>query len=447
MPTDQAPPRILFMTVGTGNKNNLEDTLFKPLRMSAETGTWDLLVLLPSTLTEDNAKALADQLRNQATETKPLPAGAENDVDQTYAHFDAVIAEVSGRFAASSPVLEADFTRGTKVMSAALTLAALRHDIPHLRYIEGERDEQGMVISGTERIRQVNPRHVLAQRRLDEAGDLFRRGNFTACQHLIGDPDNPFFAARWIEAFQPRATVVYRAAAFFAAWDRFDYRAARDLAKTAQANPMPEGWEPLAVTEAMAAWIDRLAQGLPEADDPDRMAKRAAHVRALAADVLANGERRIAAGQFEDAVVRGYRVLEMVGQARLFDHGLDSASLPANHEVVEKLAADMKKKGTQGFGENNDGTGTLNAPRDKVNRLLGRLKDPLAPKLKELAENGPFPAKVRNTSLLIHGFASTAPEEESLRDLYTKLAALLVEDGGEDSRSRLEIARAPAFGS
>ena len=42
--------------------------------------------------------------------------------------------------------------------------------------------------------------------------------------------------------------------------------------------------------------------------------------------VLAD-KRRIRHGQNEDALVRAYRLLELIGQARLFDHGLDSANL------------------------------------------------------------------------------------------------------------------------
>lgn len=126
-------------------------------------------------------------------------------------------------------------------------------------------------------------------------------------------------------------------------------------------------------------------------------------------------------------MLRAYRVLEMLGQARLFDHGLDSAALPADHEQVRQLQRELKKKGSAGFGTNKDGT--RNAGRELVARLLKRLKDPLAQELLDVGSKGALRIASRNQSVLIHGFEAVGPTDGNLLDeLYRELQELLRKD-------------------
>lgn len=167
----------------------------------------------------------------------------------------------------------------------------------------------------------------------------------------------------------------------------------------------------------------------------------AAGLRLLAADMLANGERRIRDRQFEDAILRAYRVLELTGQIRLFARGLDSARLPADHPDVVALVRKLDKKGSKGFGPNKDGT--LNAGRELVARLLKQMGDQLAKRL--LSFDDPFPVlkvTARNTSVLIHGFTAAGPGNAApLHDLYQGLEAVLLEDSGESARHIIAVAR------
>ena len=127
--------RTLVLTVGTGDLDRLEETLFTPLRKSIATEAWTRVVLLPSSVTEDFARTLRHRLDGTAVEVSPLPAGDENDADAAYAHFDRVLATVLRDVALEDVVV--DFTRGTKAMSAALVLAAARRAVPRLRYVTG----------------------------------------------------------------------------------------------------------------------------------------------------------------------------------------------------------------------------------------------------------------------------------------------------------------------
>ena len=148
---------VLVLTVGTGDMsdmNRLEESLFRPLEKSLRDGRFRLAVLLPSQSTMGNAQQFKDRIEQRMhgfdIRIEPLPeAGWENDADACFGHFDHVLNQLKQCHGPEAIV--PDFTRGTKAMSAALVLAAIRHDLPKLRYIDSDRrDSRGMVVAGTE---------------------------------------------------------------------------------------------------------------------------------------------------------------------------------------------------------------------------------------------------------------------------------------------------------
>jgi CRISPR-associated protein (TIGR02710 family) len=428
--------RILLCTVGTGDITKPEETLLEPLRKSIRKGKWQRVILLPSQLTAENANRLQAELRELPIEIKPLPmAGIEDDFDACFAHFDRVLEEVRASGVPADSIVF-DLTRGTKVMSAALALSAINHDLPTLRYIHGQRDVRGMVQPGTEVVGEFRTTVATARKRLDEAHRFFARGNFAAVLDTLPDPEAQ--AGAWPIEMLDTVRSVRALAAYYAAWDRLDYKGAHRIVLP---TPMPKSsaWSMFYPSLAALQWVADLSQQLPPA-----AADRALHLRRLAVDLLANGERRLRDHQFEDAIIRAYRVLELVGQIRLCDQGLHSDALPPDNPVVQQFQAELIKGKSEPLGTNKDGT--LVAAREKVARLLKRLGDSLAPRLIELGNEGAVKASVRNYSALIHGFeAVSGSEPQPLRELYLKLERLLVDDGGADTGERLKIAKSLNF--
>ena len=424
----------MLMTVGTGDLTRREESLFAPLRKSIDTDPWERVVLLPSSVTHDLAEELRTGVPGLDIDVRPLPEGAEDDADRSYAHFDQVLSELLIRIPPNR--IEVDFTRGTKVMSAALVLAAVRWGIPHVRYITGERDGLGMVIAGTEQIRSVRTMTIEGHRRIDLARDLLRRGDFSAAAEILPQADgaaHPDYPPEVLES----SCLIRLAAEFYAAWDRLDYSSAAEIS----VGPPPSvDWQPLWPTDVMQDWVRSLARE-PDRKDHDAMAER---VRRLVVDLLANGERRIRQGQHEDALVRAYRVLELVGQARLFDHRLDSGALDVNHDAVQQLQAELTRKGARSLSQGPKGL--LQAGRLQVARLLRQCKDPLASHLLSFDNESSLRPTHRNNSVLVHGFAARASGEASqLYELFRRLASLALEDSGQDVSARLRMARSLLF--
>lgn len=430
--------RALLLTVGTGDISRLEESLYVPLLKSIDTEPWARIVLLPSRSTIKYAEDILRRRAELNIEICPLSTGGmENDPDACYAHFEQQIGRLSAEGLTVADMV-ADFTRGTKAMSAALVLAAARHDVTLLRYIAGDRDVRGMVVAGSEEIVAISPAVATAHKRIDTALQFVDRGNFAGALALL--PDDEDAASAWPAGLRVGALALKPALDFYAAWDRLDYQSAAKLA-VADREP-PSGWQRVWPTAAMRAWIVALAAPLPA---PGEHAARAERLRLLAADLLANGERRIRDRQFEDAVLRAYRVLELIGQLRLFVHGLDSARLPPDHQAVQALAEKLAKKRSASFGNNKDGT--LTAGRELVARLLKVLGDPLAERLLNFDKKSGLPRiSDRNISVLIHGFQAVGPDQDRpLRDLYVALEELLREDGGPSASHSLAVARSLAF--
>ncbi len=74
----------------------------------------------------------------------------------------------------SSHEIIADFTSGTKAMSAGLTLGAIAADCQTLSYVAGKRNpKNGRVITGTERVISLTPSEIYAVNRTKLAITMF----------------------------------------------------------------------------------------------------------------------------------------------------------------------------------------------------------------------------------------------------------------------------------
>ena len=408
---------VLMATIGTGNKEELEATLFRPLEKSARRGDWVRIVLLPSTATSRLAEEFVRRCPDLAFEVKSLREdGMENDADACFGHFDGVLGKLLDDGWPAESIM-ADFTRGTKAMSAALVLAAVRRSLPSLRYVGGERDERGMVQSGKEEVMELPTALATGHRLLDEARSLMRSRDFSAVLTLV--PDLSVLPS----ALRPEGDRLRRLAAFYGAWDRLDYKEARSLAGSLDDAP--------GITDAIS-WVQQLAKGPKHPSDHASMAQ---WLRAVACDLLENGRRRICDGRFEDSMVRAYRVRELMGQFLLFDLRMDSSSLDPESEPVKKLRDRLCKKGSQDFGRSQD-LGRLTAGSHLAARLLKQMGEPSGSRLLKFDESESDKlGKRRNASILIHGFKVRAPSPPSaMETLYDDLEALLRGISSETSK-------------
>lgn len=184
----------------------------------------------------------------------PLPRkGPENDAAACFAHFDAVLAALLAGGAPASAIT-VDFTRGAKAMSAAAVLAAVGREVKCLRYIEGERDERGKVLPGTERLRDVGPALATVRRDPERAAQFLDRLQFSAVEPLLGKDAEGSAGAHAAE----REWAVWLAQ-FWRASDRFDYPAAAALLGARPQPAAPPGWARFRPRDGNAVLASRLS--------------------------------------------------------------------------------------------------------------------------------------------------------------------------------------------
>lgn len=133
----------------------------------------------------------------------------------------------------------------------------------------------------------------------------------------------------------------------------------------------------------------------------------------LVEDLLANAQRRLEEGRYEDAAARTYRALEAVGQYRLLSqYGLATHQVPLAR-VPEPLRKEWAKYANR--------EGNLRLPLQQAYQLLEGLGDPLGERFRALrlfSEPGrPSLLDVRDRSICAHGFDPI--REDTARKLFS----------------------------
>jgi CRISPR-associated protein (TIGR02710 family) len=278
--------------------------------------------------------------------------------------------------------LIADYTGGTKTMSAGLVAAALEIERVELQIVTGNRVDLVKVRDGMQSVAESNADRL----RLHRAMSPYLRGwrHYAYAEAAEGirrlpKPKGPLLAE------YSRARDLSEA---FAAWDRFDHAAAKRLLQ-GYASTLPGDWRRHL---AVLAYLES-----------SRPVQRTA---AQLFDPCRNAERRAAQGRYDDAVARAYRAIEWTAQWLLKARcGVDTGDLPA----------DFAPPGTE-LAPNRDGQ-----------RQAGLF---LAWQLVQAKTDGPAAAffgdegkrlldhiKTRNHSILAHGFAPIAQAEwQKLQD-------------------------------
>jgi len=403
----------MIVTVGTGTGGG---DIAAPLVGTIRNSHPDFVALLCSESSQEVAERVVSDLDRSPEEWMIQIVRNENDLESCFAAALGAFRALRARGIMPARVT-ADFTSGTKAMSAGLVLASVAERAGALCYIAGRR-EQGRVVSGTERFLSFRPNAVFAHQALDMATQFMEKFLFEAAANLLNEEtvklldEEERAAARSLrslaEAYQFR--------------ELFDHRAA--LGKAKEAGELPAELRRF-------AWDDRAAKRLHnlsrEAGTAQTESRPPAPTLELVADLFCNAERRLAEGRYDDAVARLYRATEMLAQLRLkerfeLDTGdIDTAKLPSSS---------LKKKyeGLRDRGRPRE-EGKIKLGLRKAYELLEDLGDPVGkefPRMNRL-QNA---LRARNDSLLAHGAAPVGKAEAKV--LHDELEALARKALGDD---------------
>lgn len=297
---EREPVFVLFFASGrdaaTGRAGSIETIVGKGTPVEVRRGT-EVTARLPNIPTQ------AD-LSPESFAAVEVPA---DDLDGGAAIMIEAIADLRTRF--TDATLVADYTGGTKTMTAALVIAALETEGVDLQLVTGSRADLVKVHDGSQagvavgvegiRMRRAMAPYLAAWARYGygEAADGLSR--------LQMPRDPGLRAALQIARDLSRA---------FDAWDRFDHAAALSQLEVYRARL---GREAGPLTGQLFSALKSLTA---LASEPRRTPARLW-------DLWLNAQRRAAQGRFDDAVARGYRLLEWTAQWLLETVGVDTADV------------------------------------------------------------------------------------------------------------------------
>jgi CRISPR-associated protein (TIGR02710 family) len=292
-----------------------------------------------------------------------------DDLSKVFEETRKYLTKLGKRF--PKAVLAADYTGGTKTMTAGLIMAALERDDIELRLVMGSRDNLNKVDDGRSGEASVEAVRVYrSMRPFIEAWGTYGYGTAARGLNRIDLPKD--------EQIKGELLIATGTSEAFDAWDRFDHAKALPILKK-YASRIREAGKYLTFLKILA---DASENRNPDAREP-------AHL----VDLWLNAERRGVQGRYDDAVARGYRLLEWTAQWLLRTRAeIDTGNVPEG-KIPEGVELTKNSK-----GENQAG---LYAAWKLVEAHLGeelKIKIDFNRMLNHL--------KKRNESILAHGYCA-----------------------------------------
>lgn len=396
---------VLFFIVGTG-KNDSQNYL-DILKKSVEGAEADNIVLLASAKSLNNAQCMKNYY-DDSCEVKIalLDTEAEFDADKCFEFFEKQIKEVLENGITSNNLV-IDFTHGTKPMSAALYALGMRYHIYNFQYVVRRQDADGNFTG--EEVKYFDAAYVKYLDLIEQCGSLFENWQFAAVNTLL---------ASFGKRSKPKTNIerIGMLATFYSAWDRLDYKTACKFFPSFTPITLEKlgRFLPPAKIENI---LEILAEGLKEPQNgrylsDDDANKNKKFLKNLLFDLYANALRRIDEEKLEDAGIRIYKMVETLVQLYLLD--VDkyyiSGCMPCDDDdfrnFAEKNKVDLSKK-------------TIILERKKAIDFLdflGYNHEKIS--FLNTIEND---IKLRNKSILIHGYEAKVSDKEQLKELLDRI--------------------------
>jgi len=274
----------------------------------------------------------------------------------------------------------ADYTGGTKTMSAALVAAALDEGVD-LQLVSGSRSNLLKVESGAEYVSPAAATESRFRRQLARALTAWQRFAYDEAAFML-DKLTPPTGPKLRGQFE-RAVAVSQA---LAAWDRFDHEAAREILSRYRPK-LGAAWK---------EWFTILEILL---DD-----KRGEPMRLF--DLWRNAQRRADNRRYDDAVARAYRLLEWSAQWILFTKaGIETKDVPKD-KIPEDMALTVNRQGKYQAGLYNAWALAAHHCGNTIADFWEKEKETMMDRV-----------QLRNHSILAHGF--TPMEEQAWKKMET----------------------------
>ena len=320
--------------------------------------------------------------------TVVLKDGQEDDLDACYKTIFDYMADIRAKD--KDAIIAADYTGGTKAMTAAIVLAALTVENVELKLVTGQRNDLTQVVSGTEVLTSVRRQHIDFNRIKSECNKMLEKYEYAGAEDILEN----FLANTTLDSsLESKVKGWISICRGFDAWDRFDHNKAKQLLAGK-------------IDEKYLHFLGCIVSGT------NKKAWETKSGYLLVNDLMANACRRAAQGRYDDAIGRHYRAAELVIQTFLFNkHNIDTSKVPK-----DKLPKELSHK------VNSDGIAKLGLC--DAWQLAAYLDADLAEWFKDWKEPLIAAVQLRNQSLFAHG-TTPITEDGYNKDVRDGLAAFV----------------------
>ncbi|MEA3275567.1 MAG: TIGR02710 family CRISPR-associated CARF protein [Pseudomonadota bacterium] len=307
------PDFVLFLCTGkdpaTGRPGSVSQITGKgkPVEQQGDDGTIEKLPNIPT-----QAGLPAERFA-----VREVPA---DDLDAAVAIILDAIADLLKRFPDAAFV--ADYTGGTKTMTAALVMAALESEGVDLQLVTGAREDLVRVHDGSQYGFAVGTEGIRLRRAMAPYLSAWARFAYGEAAQGLAELGRPLDAQLRAE-LQIATDLSYA----FDAWDRFDHPAAIQRLGPYRSRVGKTHARLLTFLECLAG----------TGENPRRAPARLW-------DLWLNAQRRARQGRYDDAVARVYRLLEWVAQWLLAGKGILTANI-AHDQIPEGMQITPNRDG------------------------------------------------------------------------------------------------------
>jgi CRISPR-associated protein (TIGR02710 family) len=288
-----------------------------------------------------------------------------------------------------------DFTSGTKAMSSGCVLAGASFECGNLSYVGGgQRDINGRVISGTERVIILTPNEFFIDQRRRMIRDFFNLFQFDACIKLISDARTKSMAVEVQDELDRLEKLVLA----YSFRDKFDHLKAASYFNQLHGKFDAQWQIDTNNSKEMVFKIAKQKEKFAASTEiKDKFSQE------ILADLLANAQRRAQEGKYDDAVARLYRAVEVISQMLLARRKIDTSGI-----MFEDLPAAWKEE----YRESKE---SIKLGQEKAFLLLESLGEDIGREFRENRNLRNYLSK-RNSSILAHGLTPMT------RQIYDELS-------------------------
>ena len=399
---------LFIATVGIGTGPEADIT--KPLIKSIREANPDFLLLFASKESKKNAKEIIRQLKRTKKNSEIYIIKTIDDVEEIFQQMNDKVTKLFAKGKYNNETTIADFTTGTKPMSAALALVAIKFRFGRLKYISVKRDAEKKAIEGSERFITFEPLRIFTSYMIDNVIEFIRRYQFNSAISLLKPIKNsPGNFLSKSEKFLVENLILIAEA--YDCWDKFNH--IQFKSRYEKINFKHPRLKIFKITnQKIINQIYLIGEDLKKEK-----------VSALTiVDLINNAHRRIEEGKYDDAVARLYRVTEMLGQWRLMTK-YEQKSNDINLEKVPNKSKEWLEK------KKDEKDKKIKIGLQAIYKLLEDYDDELGKefnrddKLRGLLQE-------RNNSILAHGTKSITKEksEELYKHITEKYARKYIDN-------------------